>query len=479
MLLPRGAVSISGLVLFAALMTLVAVPLMYSSADAAGLNTITSPDTAGNVGRHTSLALDASGNPVVSYFDHTNLRLKVLHCGDATCGSGNTIATPDPAPGNGEYTSLALDAAGNPVVSYWYGQLNNLRVLHCGDPDCGGGNSIATPDSANGVGQFTSLALDANGYPVVSYYDSTNNDLKVLHCGDPSCSSGNVITSPDTAGYVGLWTSLALDGSGNPVISYFDGTGLDLKVLHCGNPNCSAGNAITSPDTAGFVGQWTSLALDAGGNPVVSYFDQTNNDLKVLHCGNPVCSVGNVITSPDTGNVGIWSSLVLAAGGNPVISYYDAGDHDLKILNCGDPNCGAGNAIISPDTAGDVGTENSLVLDASANPVISYHDAFPNYDLKVLHCGDPTCTPDSDGDGINDMADLCPALPGVPEENGCPPPGPPLAVGGSVELLAGANPADDLGSHDAPDYTRYIAALVAGAILLCARGWYARTRQRD
>ncbi len=352
-------------------------------------NSITSPDAAGDVGMFTSLALDASGSPVVSYYDGTNLDLKVLHCGDVDCTTGNSITSPDTAGDVGQFTSLALDASGNPVVSYLDTTNRDLKVLHCGDADCtGGNNSITSPDTGVEVGYYTSLALDASGNPVVSYYDYTNEDLKVLHCGNANCTAGNSITSPDTAGDVGRDTSLALDASGNPVVSYHDETNQDLKVLHCGNADCTAGNSISSPDTAGNVGELTSLALDASGNPVVSYLDTTNRDLNVLHCGNANCTAGNSITSPDTVDyVGPDYSLALDASGNPVVSYY--GPH-LKVLHCGDTNCTAGNSITSPATADYIGTHISLVLDASGNPVVSYYDD-TNYDLKVLHCGNANC----------------------------------------------------------------------------------------
>ncbi len=382
-----------------------------SPTTATGGNSIVTAPLSG-AGPYTSLALDAGGFPVVSFYATTSDDLKVLHCDDPNCsGGGESITAPDTAGDVGRYTSLVLDASGNPVVSYWDWTNWDLKVLHCNDPNCSGGDeSITSHDTAGSVGDFgTSLALDASGNPVVSYHDSIGDDLRLLHCNDPNCSGDDEsITSPDTVGDVGLWTSLALDASGNPVVSYQDSTNRDLKVLHCNDPNCSGGDeSITSPDTVGNVGNFTSLELDSSGNPVITHADNTNGVLKVVHCNDPNCSgADETITVPDTdGWAGGESSLTLDTAGNPVVSYVVSSSGDLRVLRCNDPNCAGGDdSVASPDTEGAVGWSSSLMLDSDGNPVVSYYD-LNNRRLKILHCLSPLCDGafDSDGDGCFDV----------------------------------------------------------------------------
>ncbi|MFV2044259.1 MAG: hypothetical protein ACC700_13640, partial [Anaerolineales bacterium] len=352
-------------------------------------NTITTPDGPDDVGAYSSLVLDASGNPVISYWDDTNDDLKLIHCGNPDCTEGNSITSPDTGDGAGQYTSLALDTQGNPVVSYYDFINEDLKVLHCGNPDCTEGNVIATPDTAGDVGMFNSLALDSGGNPVVSYYDLTNAQLKLLRCGNINCTAGNSIVLPDTNSPAGAYSSLELDGNDNPVVSYLGSQ--DLRVLYCGNPTCSSGNSIETVDNAASTGWFTSLELDGSGNPVVSYTDFPSGVLKVAHCGNPACTSGNNIATPDTGGDIAWStSLALDADGRPVVSYYDVTDGDLMILHCGDANCTDANILANPNPSDNAGKWSSLALDADGYPVVSYH-GITNVDLKVLHCADEYC----------------------------------------------------------------------------------------
>ena len=61
-------------------------------------------------------------------------------------------------------------------------------LLHCNDPDCLAATSIIAVDTAGDVGLDPSLALDAAGNPVVAYLDGPRQDLKLLHCRTPDCT---------------------------------------------------------------------------------------------------------------------------------------------------------------------------------------------------------------------------------------------------------------------------------------------------
>jgi hypothetical protein len=71
--------------------------------------------------------------------------------------------------------------------------------------------------------------------------------LKLLHCNDPTCAGGDdSVTIADNSDNLGRWNSLALDNQGRPVVGYeaqtYQGTPMyDVRVLHCFNQLCTAG----------------------------------------------------------------------------------------------------------------------------------------------------------------------------------------------------------------------------------------------
>jgi len=352
---------------------------------------------------NSSLALDGSGNPVISYFDVMNGDLKVAACDDPACAGGDeTITTVDAAGDVGGSSSLALDAFGFPVIAYYDYTNGDLKVLACNDRACTGDDeTITTVDAAGDVGGSASLALDDSGFPVISYYDATNDDLKVAACNDRACAGGDeTITTVDAAGDVGGSSSLALDDSGFPIIAYHDATNDDLKVVACNDRGCTGGDETTTTVDTGRILGSPSLALDDSGFPIIAYYDATNDDLKVVACNDRGCSGGDeTITAVDVAGYLGDPSLALGGSGNPVIAYQNESTENLMVVACNDRACAGGDeTIIVIDEVGDMPDPPSLALDGSGSSVIAYHPSGTEdspwvRDLKVarVECADASC----------------------------------------------------------------------------------------
>jgi hypothetical protein len=142
------------------------------------------------------------------------------------------------------------------------------------------------------VGQFTSIAIGTDGFPVISYHDVTAGTLKVAKCVNAACTGASTITTvDDPANIVGAFTSIAIGQDGFPVISYQDVTAGTLKVAKCGNAACTGTSTIsTVDDPANIVGYYTSIAIGADGFPVISYYDGTAGALKVAKCNKASCA---------------------------------------------------------------------------------------------------------------------------------------------------------------------------------------------
>ena len=112
--------------------------------------------------------------------------------------------------------------------------------------------------------------------PHISYCDFENYDLKYVHYSEGNWKKEIV----DSNGDVGVYSSIALDDTGNPHISYIYWSGISLAIdLKYAQKKDSSWN-IETVDEGGDVRKWTSLALDSNGIPHISYYDYTEGALK-------------------------------------------------------------------------------------------------------------------------------------------------------------------------------------------------------
>ncbi|MBM4357128.1 MAG: hypothetical protein FJ096_03375 [Deltaproteobacteria bacterium] len=150
------------------------------------------------------------------------------------------------------------------------------------------------------VGAYTSAAAAADGSVWVSGYLEGNWDP------DYRNSFGDLVVGrANPEGVVG-WK--VIDGTNPEEI-------VDPEVY---DPLSFRGGKTESGDD---VGLWTSIALDAAGNPGVAYYDVTHRALKYAHAEGDAWSVTTVQFGPTGSDYGSYAKLRFV-GGRPVIAYH-------------------------------------------------------------------------------------------------------------------------------------------------------------
>jgi hypothetical protein len=239
-------------------------------------------------------------------------------------------------------------------------------------------------DSADQVGEYSSMIIGFDGNPIISYFDNTNDNLKVAKCNDVSCSTATITTADSTTN-TGQYTSIALRDNGNPVVSYWDLTNDAATLKICGQPECTSGSKFPmwSPG-----GPHTSISIDEAGTPYAVFTDNGGT----LRWGACLSSGCNGDTGGQIGhsNVGA-TSLTFGPDGLANIAYYDNNSDVLKFIKCFDHSCST-KSTQTIDSSADVGRDVSMVLGADGLPIMSYRD-FTNGNLKVAKCSNPLCAP--------------------------------------------------------------------------------------
>jgi prepilin-type N-terminal cleavage/methylation domain-containing protein len=294
----------------------------------------------------TSIQRGADDFPIIAYANTDIIsNLFVADCSDATCSSV-ALYEVDGDYGAGLYADMIVGTNGRPVISYYH-EGYDFKILACNTTTCNSGYTIAYNDLVDEYSNGTSIALGSDGLPFVAFNFTGANSLYAKKCANANCFSYSSNFSTIIDGVSGIYSDITMNGNGFPVISYYDSAADNLKLRNCVGPRCdSAGDSTVTLDSTGDVGSWNAIALRINSYPVVAYAEvtagsdtyPTAGNLKFLVCGNANCSSGNTIRTIDTG-AGQYNGIVIPADGNPFIAYYDYVGENLKAIKCGDPTC--------------------------------------------------------------------------------------------------------------------------------------------
>jgi hypothetical protein len=286
--------------------------------------------------------------------------------GNAAGWQIQTIATR----GNtGRYTDLALDANGYPHVTFveYVKRTNGLheRLMYAYWDGVSWHTDVVDAAAAIAGSQATvSLVLDSNDVPHIAYLASAPSsfpDLRYAYWnGDDEEWEIQTLDSENVKQHV----SLALDSGDQPHISYARGVAISSSLIYTFWDGVAWQVEMVDGGEFAQVGKFNSLALDASDHRHISYTDEANDTLKYAYHDGASWSIQTVENASFTY---LSTSLAVTAAGVPHISYSTFWG-DLKYAHWN----GANWQIETPDSPGPVLYQSSLALDAAGNPHIVY-----------------------------------------------------------------------------------------------------------
>ena len=296
----------------------------------------------------------------------------------------------------GYANSIGLSKEGFPIISYHHLNAGDLKLAYCENIDCSSAK-IQLLDWAGDFGYFTDIAVGNSGKVYISYLDRKNGDLRVIRCLDYKCGRAqiNVIDKgTGKAGYVGEYNSIDITKQGHPVIGYFDNNFNNLKLAICEDTDCYR-SVIKHVDTEGMVGEYLDLTLDNDTDmPILAYQDRTNMQVKLIRCSDLYCDNYESSIIDDVAKRGGDISIFQDTSNTLYISYYDFNLNYLKLAICKDSNCNENKTIIKLIEAkilpGIFYSWNSLIVNNSGNVLISFYD-MNTKNFGIVYCDDEVC----------------------------------------------------------------------------------------
>jgi hypothetical protein len=232
-----------------------------------------------------SLTLDSKDHPHISWADHgtgSGSKLRYIHWDGS---SWHPEVLPLNSDVIGYYTSIALDLNDRPSISFYEYRgpvgsdlKDRMRVATWN----GDFWEARTVDGTMGGGKFNCLASDALGRVHLAYANVVEQAGMRYALWDGKSWKMEILEGlPEANGYVGVNSCIAIDKNSNPHVTYMDTTKRNVKygVRQNGRWKLEVVDAVGSvayPDR-------NSIVVDDQGRPYIGYFDGIASVLKVAY----------------------------------------------------------------------------------------------------------------------------------------------------------------------------------------------------
>jgi hypothetical protein len=326
-------------------------------------------------GAFSSLAIDRFGNFHIAYSDlgGTALRYAFRAKGDKRWDK----TTVDPM--GGGFETLAVDSRGWAHIAY-----NSPKIAGLHYAEWNGKQWQMFLIDAVKTNHQTSIQLDSQGYPRISYYREQYSDRRTARCLKYAYFDGKTwfVQTVDHRSGTGAWNSLALDLEDRPHISYSIATGfLGFAYLDQSNWEHAMADVQDRKGKKSLheVDSDSSLAMGSDGEPRIAYINATERSIGYAWREGDVWHQETIGSLVSTGADADRIALKLDRSGRPHVVFYDSGLGTLKYATRDKEQW-----RIETIDAGNSGQYASLYLDENDQPYVSYYAA-AGRELRIAH----------------------------------------------------------------------------------------------
>lgn len=282
-----------------------------------------------------------------------------------TIGVSGTHLEPVDTNGVGRHSSVAIDANGYTHIAYWDYQPGDMK--YCNNTEGSWLCEIADEHiSASGVMEESDIAIDSSGGVHISLQVSGDNDLRYCNNTENGWTCVNLTTLKNMEG---ANTGIAIDKNDRVHIVSANFTG--QNIIYCNNT--LAGWICTTPEEGENIAITDdmgipSIAIDSNnGVHIVYNYDETPDRLR--YCNNTEAGDWTCVDVGSTAQCrGQYPSIALDSNDKVYISHKECTNNDLEVCN----NSGAGFTCVKLDSGGNAGSASAIAIDTNDDIHISY-----------------------------------------------------------------------------------------------------------